>query len=52
MNEGTFHTYIVPLTDTSGEDPPVVVWRGCLLCYGMIPSFILLRKEVNKNVLV
>jgi hypothetical protein len=35
MSEGVFRTYIVPLTDTNGEDPSVRVWRGCLLCYGI-----------------
>lgn len=40
MNEGVSHTYIVPFAGvTNGEDPSRVVWRGCLLCNGVLPSF-------------
>jgi hypothetical protein len=49
MKEGVFCTYIVLLTDTSGEDPPVGVWRGCLLCYRVTPS-IYSERSVNNGV--
>jgi hypothetical protein len=49
MSEGVFRTYIVPLTDTSGEDPPGRVWRGCLLCYELIPSIYIMRGKNKMN---
>jgi hypothetical protein len=49
MVEGVFHTYIVQLAGlTNGEELSPIVWRGCLLCYEIQPSFNLHERRLTK----